>query len=238
MPWPDKGPPTKGTPTALASPPMRLSRLAALLLLLSAADASAIFVYDFPGSPPNGAASNQTNSQPANATFGDFTRTNVMQTGDPNFFNSSDWNTGSSIDLTKFVGFSITADVGYHLNLTSLTFDALKSLNGPNNGQVSIFINGSATAYETFLYTPATTLTNETFDFTDLTDTDNATTAEFRFYGWNSTGPGERLGFDNVTTNGTISNLPEPANSWAILLPVAIVIHQLCRRAHARKSSS
>jgi hypothetical protein len=213
---------------------MKLFRVAMFLLLLSAAHARAIFIYDFPGIPGSGLAADQTNPQPANATFSDFTRTGVVQAGDPNKFVSSQWNQGSSLDPTQYVGFSITAAAGYHLELTSLTFDAGISLNGPPNAEVAIFVNGSSTPYDTMLFTPPATLPNTpttfTFNLTPLTAADNATLVEFRFYGWNSTASGERLGFDNVATNGTISNLPEPSNGWAALLPVVIVSCQVWRR--------
>jgi hypothetical protein len=144
------------------------------------------------------------------------------------------WSPSTSLDPAQYVGFSITAAVSYHLELTSLTFQAGISLNGPTNAEVAMFINGSAVATATFLYSPPTSLPNTpttfTFDFTDLTAVDNATVVEFRFYGWNSSGPGERLGFDDVTTNGTISNVPEPSTVWAILLPFALILHRLWKR--------
>jgi hypothetical protein len=205
---------------------MNLVRLTAVMLLFGIGQlgATVIYTYDFPGSPPNGAASNQTHSQPANATFSDFTRNGPMQGGTANIFESNNWSTNPSIDLAVYVGFSITADSGFHLDLTSLAFDTIRSAAAGTNGEVALFINGSATPYATQLFTPTTVLTTVNFNFAALTESDNATTAEFRFYGWNTTGPGERLSFDNVTTNGTITNAPEPSGRWSILLPVSLIL--------------
>jgi hypothetical protein len=198
----------------------RLALLAGLLLALApgpAAFASVLYTYDFPGDPGSGLEANQTNGQPTNATFSDYTRTGVIEKKAKNVFNSNTWSVNTSIDTTQYTSFSITAAGGYHLNLTSLTFDAQANATGPNNGRVALFLNGSATAYATFDYTPASSYSLVTFDFTDLTDANLATTATFRFYGWNATNAGGQLGFDNVVTNGTISNLPEPAMLQPIL---------------------
>src|SRR4051794_22694702 len=111
----------------------KLTLLGALMLVAqSAAHASLIYIYDFPGA--SGLATNQTNGQPSNATFGDFTRTNLNGSGGPPVFASTGWNQNNSIDPTEFEGFSITATGGFHLNLSSLTFDAgLGSPTGPQN---------------------------------------------------------------------------------------------------------
>jgi hypothetical protein len=210
----------------------RLLCLAGVLLLAghSAIRASVIYLYDFPGSPGSGLAVAQTSSQPSGATFSDFTRTNVDVTNGDDVFNSNNWNQGVAIDTTQYVGFSITSDAGFHLNLTSLDFDARKSATGPANAQVALFLNGSSTAYATLDFTPAGTLSPVTFDFTDLTDGDNVTSATFRFYGWNASGSGGQLEFDNVATSGVISNLPEGPVAWPIFVLLGCVAIENLRR--------
>src|SRR4051812_1716911 len=61
-----------------------------------------LFTYDFPGGAGTGAAGSQTNGQPAGATFGDFTRNVVTVEGTGNVFDSSNWATTATIDLTRF----------------------------------------------------------------------------------------------------------------------------------------
>src|SRR5690348_7678247 len=182
--------------------------------------ASLIFVYDFPGN--SGLASDQTNPQPANAIFGDFTRNNVGATpGAPaNTFGSNTWSLSASMDPTVYEGFSITAAGGYHLNLSSLSFSAYRSSTGPANVEVGLFLNGSTTAYATFDFSPVVaTNTPYTFNFGPLTDADNVTTATFKFFGWNATsGIGGQFYVSNVGTNGSISSLPESSSLAPILL--------------------
>jgi hypothetical protein len=186
----------------------------------------------------SGLASNQTNGQPSNATFSDFTRTNLNGSGGPPQFASTGWNLNSSIDPTQFEGFSITAAGGFHLNLSSLTFDAvLGSPTGPQNMEVALFLNGSAIAYATFDFSPTSTLTSYSFNFTPLTDANNATSATFKFYGWNAVGPAGELDLDNVATFGAISNLPEPSSMLPVLLLLGCVFAVRKRRTFARSTA-
>jgi len=203
------------------------SRLVAAIfvtLLVAAATgrASLIYQYDFPGNPGSGLASDQTNGQPALATFSDFTRTAglTQMPGAPatNTYGTESWNLTGSIDTTQYEGFSITASAGNHLNLTSLSFDLQLKPSGPLNFEVGLFLNGSSTAYATMDITPTATMTTYTFNFTPLTDADNVTSAEFRFFGWNAAASGGGIVLDNVATFGAI--VPEPS----VLGPISLLI--------------
>ena len=185
------------------------------------ARASLIYLYDFPGNPGSGLASDQANGQPSGATFSDFTRTNLSEANGSAVFNSTGWNQGGTIDVTQFVGFSIAANAGLHLNLNSLTFDASTNPTGPANAEVALFLNGSSTAYATFDFSPTIfTVTHYTFNFTPLTDLDNVTSASFQLYGWNDSGNAGQFQFDNVATYGDISSAPEPVT----LVPILVVL--------------
>jgi hypothetical protein len=134
------------------------SGLLFFLALQGSTRASLIYLYDFPGSPGSGLASDQANSQPSNATFGDFTRTadlGLVSSGSGNdVFGTNNWNQTVAIDPAQHQGFSITANAGFALDLSSLSFDARISATGPANGRVALFLNGSATAYATFDFSP------------------------------------------------------------------------------------
>jgi hypothetical protein len=190
-------------------------------------EGAVIYLYDFPGN--SGLAASQTNSQPTFATFSDFTRTNLNSASGSGEFGSANWNQTGTIDTTQHEGFSITASPWYVLNLSSLTFDALRSNTGPQNMEVDLFLNGSATAYATFSFSPTQTKDPYTFNFTPLTDTDMVTSATFVFYGWNATGVGGQLYLDNVATNGVVSALPEYDTSLFVLLPIVAAIFSLRR---------
>src|ERR1043166_2337495 len=128
----------------------------ALLILQSAVQASLIYLYDFPGNPGSGLAVDQTNPQPANATFGDFTRNTVQSVSGANTFGSDHWSLNPALDSTVFESFSITAGGGFHLNLSSLDFTLQRSATGPQNMEVALFLNGSATAYATYDFSTTT----------------------------------------------------------------------------------
>jgi hypothetical protein len=204
----------------------------ALAAWIAPAKGSVIFTYDFPGSPGSGLAANQTNGQPWLGTFSDFTRTVglTQMPGAPanNAYGTESWNQTGSIDTTQHEGFSITAAAGCHLNLTSLSFDLQLKPSGPLNFEVGLFLNGSSTAYATLDLTPTATLTTYTFDFTDLTDADNVTSAEFRFFGWNAVATGGGIVVDNVITNGVI--LPEANPTYFVALPVLLALVNMFRR--------
>lgn len=230
---------------------MRLLTRSFLFLFLIFAASTApsrgavIYTYDFPGSPGSGLAANQTNGQPFLGTFSDFTRTGglAQMPGAPanNTYGTQSWNQTGSINTAQYEGFSITAAAGCHLNLTSLSFDVLLKPSGPLNFEVGLFLNGSSTAYATLDLTPTTILTTHTFDFTDLTDADNVTTAAFRFFGWNASAAGGGIILDNVITNGVI--LPEANPAYFATLPVLLALGSLGRyilrlqRARAKNAS-
>ncbi len=191
--------------------------------------AAIIYTYDFPGNPGSGLAANQTNGQPFLGTFSDFTRTGglTQMPGAPanNTYGTESWNLTGSIDTSQYEGFSITAAAGCHLNLSSLSFDLQLKPSGPANFEVGLFLNGSSTAFATLDLAPTSTLTTYTFDFTDLTDADNVSSAAFRFFGWNAAASGGGIVLDNVITNGVI--LPEANPVYFAGLPVLLALGSL-----------
>ncbi len=203
----------------------------ALTLAASTVSSSAVvlYTYDFPGTPGSGLAANQTNGQPAWATFSDFTRTSglTQMPGAPanNTFGTETWNQTGTIDTTQYEGFSITAGSGVYLALTSLKFDILLKPSGPTSVEVGLFLNGSSTAYATLDLTATTTDTTYTFNFTPLTGADHVTSATFNFYGWNAAAMGAGIILDNVITNGSV--VPEPNAAWFTPLPVTLALYSL-----------
>lgn len=194
------------------------------------ASASIIWTYDFPGTPGSPLGSGQTNPQTPNATFGDWNRVNISAVGTADVFDSNYWNTTSMFDSTQYASFTITAAAGYHLDLALLTFDEMRASGGPTKGLVQMFINGSATVYDSLSYNPSSTVQNKTFSFTPTVDSDNVTTVEFRFYGWNGGTPDASLILDNVAV--TVGIVPEasPLKPVALLLASACATSAVARR--------
>jgi hypothetical protein len=204
--------------------------LFAALALPVSAGATLVYTYDFPGSPGSGLAVDQTNGQPSLATFSDFSRNGgLTQLPTANAFDSGNWPTTSFINLSVYDAFTITANSGYHLDLSQITFDELRAAGGPTKGRVVIFINGSTTAYATFNFNPTAQIQNQVFNFADITDANNATTVEFRFYGWNGGTTDAGLLFDNVAV--PIDVVPEfDAAFVSALLLVVVVAHARLKR--------
>ena len=205
------------------------------LLVAYSSQASLLFLYDFPGSPGSGLASSQTNPQPGHATFGDWSRVNLTAGPAAHQFESTFWNNTSVFDPTQYESFTITAAAGYHLDLQKLTFVEYRDAGGPTKGVVQMFVNGSTTAWDIYNYNPVSNAGGgkvETFNFTPTTDADNATSVEFRFYGYNGGTPNAGLFLDNVATYGTV--VPEVAP----LLPVTLIITFSIIKSHRRRAGN
>lgn len=201
----------------------------AIALTATLARASLIYTYDFPGpGPNNGAASNQTNPQPSNATFSDYTRNGgLIGTGNTGVFGSTNWPTSATLNPNVFTAFTITAAPGFVLDLTQLTFQSLKNgAAAPLLAEVDLFLNGSATAYASMNWTPQNApMTNYTFNFTPLTQANNVTTATFKFFAWNATDATNEVQFANVATFGTIDvAVSEAPTFWPIIFLVSCVL--------------
>lgn len=221
----------------MRAPKLSLLISIALALTCSVGQASLVYVYDFPGSPGSGLASAQTNGQPANATMSDFTRNGgVTGSGVSGIFGGKNWPTGL-LDSNRWMGFTITANSGFFLNLTSLTFDALKNGasggSGPFQGTVKLFLNGSTTAYATFSFVPHNApMSNYVFDFADVTYANNVTSATFKFYGWNANDATNELQVDNVSLFGGI-DVPEAVGLGPVILVLGCAVfgQRLYRRS-------
>ena len=224
--------------------PMRMRELrfafAAFVIFVagSTAQASLIYTYDFPGSPGSGLAIDQTNGQPSGATFSDFTRNGGLTgSGASGVFGSKDWSSSATLDPNVFTAFTITADPGMVLTLSQLTFDSLKNGAQTVNAEVDLFLNGSATAYASFAWTPQNApMTSYTFNFTPVTAADNVTTATFKFFVWNANATNE-VQFDNVAIYGGI-DVPEAASFGpaAAVLGCAIAVQSWTRRGVGKRA--
>lgn len=217
---------------------MKFVRIIAILLWSSlSAQAVVLFTYDFPGSPGSGLAANQTNPQPADATFSDFTRNGgLVGLNASGQFDSNNWTGSATIDTTQYDAFTVTGNPGHTLDLSQLDFDVRINGSGPLNGRVALFLNGSATAYATFDFTPPGAITTMTFNFTPLTDADNVSTATFEFFGWNSTPPNGSMRFDNVITYGVV--VPEPSTWLVGIAGIAIAAFEGARQMRRQRPAA
>src|SRR5436190_5598961 len=148
-------------------------------------------------------------------------RVNVTAGSAANVFDGTFWNNTSTFDSTQYESVTITADAGWHLILELLTFDEMRTAGGPTKGRVEVFINGSATPYDTLNYNPGASFANHSFNFTPTVDANNVTTVEYRFYGWNGGTPSASLLLDNVAI--TFDVVPECDTAFSAVL-IALVV--------------
>ena len=174
---------------------------------------ASLAVFEFAGISSGDNQFNTVTVPPENGSFGAFTRVNVLWNTGQNVFNSRAWHADDTPDLTQYVGFYITPNTDFGLDLAYITFESRRSSSGPNNALVSLFLNGSAVAQENYSFSPATSLTPYTFDFSDIA---RASSAEFRFYGYGAGGSAGTMQFDSVETFGAFAPVPEPSASGVV----------------------
>lgn len=120
-------------------------------------------------------------------------------------------NAPGAVGQAKYWEFTVTANPGYLLNLSSLTFDEFKGASGPANFQVQVnnILIGSP-------LTPTTTSVNHILDLSSFT---GVTSANVRLIAWDSANNGVNSNWnvDNIELSGAA--VPEPS---ALLLAVML----------------
>ena len=184
-----------------------------VLFLLSSTTYAQLGVYTFSGQGNCPTQNPSVSSQPANATFSDFTNVNADCSGDDDVFSYKKWNSGNTIDLSEYNQFTVTPAATYSLNLTSLTFRQYAD-DDPNSGTTSWILRSSLDNYGSDIATgdvntvsKISTATLSSVNFTGI----GAVT--FRLYILNIKGNGTRWIMDDVTLNGTVTGIS------AVVLP-------------------
>jgi len=192
------------------------------LLLLSNNGWGQIYLNTFTGAsacPTNG----NTPNMAANSTGTAVTRSTVICNATASVFNSTTLNVTNSISNTSYIEFSATANTGFILNLTSVSFFRQGSNSAPNQIEVRYSTDGfsTSTTWGSAPITP-TTGTNATWDFTDFS-TGSGGIVTFRIYPYgttrcdNATGASTTGTFrvDDVTIYGTVTSSTTPTITGA-----------------------
>ena len=183
-----------------------------------------IYVNTFTGAsacPTNG----NTPTMATNSTGTAVSRTTITCNNTANVFNSTALNNTSSISNTSYIQFSATANSGFILNLTSVSFLRQGSSSAPNQMEVRYSTDGfsTSTTWGAAPVTP-TSGTTATWDFADFS-IGNAGTVTFRIYPYGTTrcdlsasaaSAGGTFRIDDVTINGTVSALPSISASGTL----------------------
>jgi len=186
---------------------------AATLLISLGSFAQQLGIYQFSHTNGNSCSSPilTVTSQPANATFSAFSRNNVSCQSQANVMNSKNWPTSDNINTSYYVQFSITANPGYSLTLTSIKITCARNDHGPHDARIAHNNSGNFTTnyydFETEDH-PET----ETWNFSDFT-TSAGGTVTFRIYGWEAENPSSTFYVDNVKLFGTVVAPAPTANA-------------------------
>jgi hypothetical protein len=171
---------------------------AALLLagLTTASSFGSVVLYAFDG----GAATPTTVDPNATATSFSLNPASTVS-----FFQGNP-TTGSAIsgtgwnvtDGSKYWEFTVTANAGFNIDLSSLTFDDQKSSTGPTGWTVTV--NGTTVASGQTTHSPfgGNTISLTGIPFQDLA------AADVKIYGFGASGSGGTWRVDNVTLNGSV----------------------------------
>ncbi len=129
-----------------------------------------------------------------------------------------------AIGQAKYWEFVVTADPGYHLNLSNVTFDEHKGSSGPVNFQLSVndILVGSSLA-------PSTTSTAHNLDLSQFNGLSSATV---RFFAWNAANNGVNSDWnvDNVELNGAAAPEPSALLLATVLAPGLALLRRRKRR--------
>ncbi|SFD77715.1 hypothetical protein SAMN05216167_10737 [Spirosoma endophyticum] len=138
-------------------------------------------------SPTYSQPGNSFTSTSPNVTATPFTRNNVSCSNTANVFSSTGLNLTSSPDDTKYIEFSIKANSGYALNLTSLSFFRQGSNTAPNSLLVSYSTDNFVTRVNSTTSSTPSSGTALSWTFTSPITTIDGGTVTFRFYPYGST---------------------------------------------------
>ena len=143
-------------------------------------------------------------AQPTNGSVTDFARsTSITPITSSDNFGASAWNV-PSIDVNKYFTFTITANTGFVLNLTSFELDEIRSGTGPTQWVLRSSLDGFTTDLGTFTNTTTTLQTNRTIPL-DESFYNVSGSIEFRIYAFGASSAAGTWRVDNVEVFGSIS---------------------------------
>jgi hypothetical protein len=209
--------------------PTALLALTAGLMLAAPAPAQMVVQYNFDNTtatsmtaPPSSMNVNVTANSTVNGT-------NVVQDYSlPDYgqqvlraaiTNTATPDEASAVSGDSYWGFTVTPNAGFKMNFTNFTFDGARGGAGTPRtwylySSTAGFTTGNAIAFMD-VPTVRPILTAFTVDLSGAPFQGLTGPVEFRMY-LSTPGTGQSLEFDNVTVNGTVVAVPEPACTLAL----------------------
>lgn len=143
-------------------------------------------------------------AQPTNGSVTDFSRsTSITPITSLNNFGASAWDV-VSLDLNRYFSFTITANTGFVLNLTSFELDEVRSSAGPTQWVLRSSRDGFSTDLGTYTNTGTSLLTNRVVAL-DENFYNVSGSVEFRIYAFGASSAAGTWRVDNVEVFGSIS---------------------------------
>lgn len=179
---------------------------------------------------------------PSHATVSSFSAHGTGISQSLEAYNAVGYDTGGSVNSTTgwptenldenlYVGFTITADINYQLDLTELKFWSNHDQYGPIDFSISIYTDGNLFYQDPHIDSQAHAGWDDismVLNDSDDLDLPLAQTVEFRFSPYGASQSTGLFRFDNVAIFGTVSPVPEPIHyaGFGILLILGLIGYQ------------
>ncbi len=182
-----------------------------VFFLISSSAFAQLGVYEFTGAGTCPHQNTAVTTQPANASFSNFSNVNVNCRTATDAFEFTAWNTTTTINLAEYNEFTITPAAGYGLNLTTLSFSHLtdKNNNSGSSGSTLWALRSSIDNYaanittgtaNTSTQSPVVTLPSGSFS--------GVGAVTFRLYLIGAKDNTTSWSIDNVALDGSLVVLP------------------------------
>lgn len=219
--------------------PSFLTVTVALILNAANADAASFTgAYDFSGSNGNVVSLGYNGASVTNVSVGSLIKAGVTTSSNSGNSRASGWSVGATtgsdtfagtVDVSRYFQFSLVADAGFEIDMTSINFGIGRSSTGPRQWQWRSSADDYAATIGSYTTTNASltnfggVLTNPDSDSSwtgnvlDLGGAafDGLSSITFRLYGFNAEGASGTGGLQgNLTFAGVTTAVPEPAASF------------------------
>lgn len=204
--------------------------LALLTVHLPAQVVLGTYEFDNTNGTNSAPAGKTVSNEVANVTFSDFflvgssENTGGKGASSANRLATFGWNLGNQDwNDNLYVGFTVTADTGFTLDLSSITldFNRANSSNSPRDGRMLVGTSDitSATPFTLFNNSNSASNTDVQAGPVDLTAFSGATSYNFFFQFSDADNSTRIIRVDNVELSGTV--VPEPGTASLLLLGLA-----------------